>query len=269
MQNICKFIPPTRAMDHIQTINFVYETNPNAVAVQKTNPVYRIHFVTEGTGSVRCGERTQSVKKGDIFFLFPAMSYTISGIQNFQYMYISYIGIRAAAEMERIGVNPKNFVFAGFDALADVWMRGLDMRNELVDLTSESILLYTLAHIGTRKLAEGTQATPSTSTANFQLVKQYIDEHFADPSLSCEAIGLHFSYNKKYISMLFKREFELGIPEYIHTVRINHACKMIDDGHTNVGKIAEAVGFQDAFYFSKIFKKHVGSSPKQYINQKK
>ena len=268
MQNICKFIPPARAMDHIQTINFVYEAKPAAVVSKNPNPVYQVHYVTGGSGTVRCGDVEQTVQKGDVFFVFPAVPYTIFCDGNFQYMYISYIGIRAAAEMERLGITRKNFVFRNLGMLEGFWKEAIGMRNELMDLTSESVLLYTLSQIGTCKLADD-KTTPSASTSNFLLIKKYIDEHFADANLSCEAIALHFSYNKKYISMLFKKNFELSITEYIHTVRVNHACVLIEEGETNVGKIAESVGFQDALYFSKIFKRHVGSSPKQYINLRK
>ena len=264
MQNICKFIPPPRVMDQIQTINFIYESRPETIPI-KSNPVYRVHYVTEGVGSVCMGGITRTVNAGDLFFVFPAVSYEIKSIENLRYMYISYIGIRAGAEMERLGITPRNFVFEDFGELGKLWWEGITLRNELLDLTCESLLLYTLSKIGSRALQEVKESAISAQSSNFLLIKQYIDDNYADPDLSCENISLHFSYNKKYISRLFKKNFRLGITEYIHTIRVNHACILIEKGLTNVGEIAEAVGFRDALYFSKVFKRQIGSSPKQYI----
>ena len=59
----------------------------------------------------------------------------------------------------------------------------------------------------------------------------------------------------------------MGIAEYINTVRINHACALMDKGERGVAEIAARVGFRDALYFSKVFKRNVGISPSAYIKK--
>ena len=49
--------------------------------------------------------------------------------------------------------------------------------------------------------------------------------------------------------------------------KMAHAKKLIDSGFENVGGIAQAVGFKDALYFSKSFKKHFGVPPSEYITK--
>ena len=103
------------------------------------------------------------------------------------------------------------------------------------------------------------------NTANAQLIKQFIDEQYANPDLNVEVISRRFSYHKKYVSSLFKRQFGMGVAEYINTIRINHACALIDKGECGVSEISAAVGFRDALYFSKVFKSRLGVSPRVYM----
>lgn len=265
METICRFIPATKTSENIHIINFVYEAFPQNVSNNGPNPVYRIFYVVSGTGEVSCDGNYQTVNEGDVFFNFPAVSYEISSGENFQYMYISFVGIRANAELERLGINSKNFVFKNFNDLADLWLESIRDKNEIIDLTAEGVLLYTLAKIGTRTLYKEKETSQNVSIINYSLLKKYIDDNFADPDLSLEKLSAHFSYTKKYISTLFKKHFKIRFAEYINIIRINHACRLVEEGYTNVTLIAEESGFSDALYFSKVFKQKVGMSPKKYI----
>ncbi len=264
MNNVCKFLPPPRTAHQLQTINFVYEKHPQKIPPSPHATTYRVHLVTQGEGEVRMGHLTARVKKGDVFFTFPAMPYHVAG--DLQYLYISYIGVRAAAETERCGVSTNRFVFEGLDELEPIWLQALQTREELTDLAAESVLLYTLSQIGSRTLSNVT--VPTASGGNFALVKGFIDEHFCDPALCIEQISDYFSYNKKYISTLFKKQMKVGISEYIRTLRLNRAAELLEKGEPNVSDIAHAVGFRDPLYFSKLFKAHTGLSPKNYQAKK-
>ena len=265
METICRFIPSGRVPENIQVINFVYEAMPEDISYDKPNPVYKVHYVTAGTGKVKCGDEVKTVKKGDIFFVFPAARYGIFPDEDFEYMYISYVGIRANAEMERLGINRKNFVFEGYDELYDLWTGSVDLKNEIIDLASEGILLYTLSKIGVKTLYQESETSQLVSILNYSLLKKYVDDNFSDSELSLESLSVRFSYTKRYISTLFKKHFKIGFAEYLNVIRINHACTMIADGFTNVTLIAEKSGFSDALYFSRVFKQKVGVSPKKWI----
>ena len=266
MSNVCKFLPPPRTAHQLQTINFVYEKHPQAIPPCPHTTVYRVHLVTAGEGVVRLGRSTAHVKTGDVFFSFPALPFHIEADKNMQFMYISYLGVRAAAETERCGVRPNRFVFEGLGELEPIWQSALQTCEKLTDLAAESILLYTLALIGSHTLA--LTAAPVTNGGNFALVKAYIDEHFCEQHFSLEQISEYFSYNKKYISTLFKKQMKVGIAEYIRTLRLNRAAELLEKGEMSISEIAHAVGFSDALYFSKLFKLHAGCSPRQYRAKK-
>ena len=264
-ENICKFIPVSSTTDMIQTLNFVHETQRHE-PVEERLAVYRVHYVTDGIGTVRCGGVRKELRAGDVFFAFPAVPFVLEGDAAFRYMYISYIGIRANAVMERLRINSRNFLFPSMEELAPFWLEGISMCEELLDLSSEAVLLYTLSRIGARAHVGADNPTAVRSTEVFLNIKKYVDDHFSDSELSLDRIAEVFSYNKKYLSSAFKKHFKIGVTEYINTVRIHYACELMRRGYTGVTDIAAQCGYRDALYFSKVFKRKTGQSPKKYMS---
>ena len=91
----------------------------------------------------------------------------------------------------------------------------------------------------------------------------YILEHYAE-KLSLEQISKYVYLNKSYFSELFKKETGVNFNDYINQVRIQKACELLSGKHYNLSQVAQIVGFSDQNYFSKIFKRIIGESPKSY-----
>lgn len=267
MENICRFVPANHAPDVIRTLHFVYETRQTGEGQLKTATVYRACLVMDGTATVQSAGQQKEVGAGDLFFILPAVLYRIKGDAAFKYMYISFIGLRASILLSRLNINERNFCFPGFKELKPLWQQGIMVSNEFSDLISESILLYTFSAIGERT-AENRNNSTVAGADRFLLVKKYIDDHFSEQEISLEQISLEFSYNKKYLSTAFKKHFKIGLIDYLNQVRINHACMLIEENYSGVSDIAFLCGFRDAMYFSKVFKRITGLSPKEFIQQK-
>ena len=56
----------------------------------------------------------------------------------------------------------------------------------------------------------------------------------------------------------------MGFVDYVNRVRIDHACAWLKRGYYKIYEISEKVGFNDTKYFTKLFKKLTGSTPKKY-----
>ncbi len=72
--------------------------------------------------------------------------------------------------------------------------------------------------------------------------------------------------NESYLSKLFKQEMGKHFTDYINEIRINKSLSLIRDTDNNLLDIAVAVGFEDQSYYTKIFRKVMGVTPKQYRN---
>ncbi len=256
--SVCHFIPEHKDTVSVQIINFVLETKQQLAENKKTSPVYIMNYVLSGTGTFHTAMGSYPLSAGDVFFCLPASSYAVESGEDFQYMYISFFGTRANMIMDGLNISTQHCVFKGFSHLAPVWTEAIDASPALSGLRSEGLLLYTFSFLKADLQTEA-EPGPDVTTA---LIKKYIDEHAGDPDLSVEKISNDLSYNKKYISVSFKKKYKIGIAEYINTVRIQTACKLMEQGYTNIAEIAFLCGYKDPLYFSKVFKTHLGSSPR-------
>ena len=261
--NICRFIPAPRNNDRIAIINFVLETKPQTYNNLNSCSVYRIHLVAKGNATLHLPGRSIQIQQGDLFFCLPGFPYAIESDAGFEYMYISFLGIRTNAILDSLHIHRQHCVFHGFAQLLPLWRSSLTISQNVADLCAEGILLYSFSVLGNDLLQSATATAKSSETV--QKIQQYVDEHFSNPDLSLETIGTACSYHPKYLSSLFKKHLGIGVSEYINTIRIRHAYLLMEQGFTSVKTIALLCGYKDPMYFSKVFKGHLGCAPRSYI----
>lgn len=97
-------------------------------------------------------------------------------------------------------------------------------------------------------------------------VKKYIASHLSD-KLTLNEVAAIYGISPNYLSTLFKKYNDCGFSDYIAECKIAQAKKMMNEGNCKIYEIADTLGFESAFYFSKVFKKLEGISPSEYINK--
>ncbi|MGL6197333.1 MAG: response regulator transcription factor [Lachnospiraceae bacterium] len=94
---------------------------------------------------------------------------------------------------------------------------------------------------------------------------QYIKEHIHE-RIYLQDIADTFGVSPNYLSQLFKKNMEIGISEYITNQKIDESKRMLRATNLKIYEISDQLGFESSFYFSKVFKKITGTSPKDYRN---
>ena len=93
--------------------------------------------------------------------------------------------------------------------------------------------------------------------------KAYMTQHFAgNPTL--EEVAGAVGMSPAYLSTLFKKEVGIGFTDYLTQLRCEEAKRLMRESDESMSLIAEKVGYQDAKYFSRIFRKTVGIKPSEY-----
>lgn len=99
-------------------------------------------------------------------------------------------------------------------------------------------------------------------------VQQYIRAHLAE-KLTLNDVAAVFNFSPNYLSQLFAQNSERGFVEYVTTARIAAAKELMAATDLKIYEVSSRVGFDSAFYFSKVFKKLEGASPREYIQRMK
>lgn len=112
---------------------------------------------------------------------------------------------------------------------------------------------------------EQTSITGFSSAGNslFKKILSYIQEHDTE-DLSLTALADMYSISSSRLSTLIKKELGLSFCEYITARRMQKAKELLKDDSRSIEEVANAVGYHDYFYFTKVFKKTQGISPSKY-----
>lgn len=99
----------------------------------------------------------------------------------------------------------------------------------------------------------------------YEKIIEYIECHYME-DLTVSEIAEKFSITENRITYIFKKYTGAGIKEYIIMFKINIAKELLKTTNLQIVEISQKVGFEDQFYFSRIFKKKCGISPLNYKN---
>jgi two-component system response regulator YesN len=164
----------------------------------------------------------------------------------------------------------KNFDYAQqmlqlgvLDYLIKVSMKDEDLAR-LLDKARQAIEQNRLARIGAKEHSEALLSRNSQPMhLEVRLAQAYIDSHLQE-ELSLSVVASSVGFSSYYLSRLF--HFETGVPfsEYVMNCRVKKAEELLKTTNLKVYEVAEQTGFPNYRYFSMVFKKHLGYTPKNF-----
>lgn len=94
--------------------------------------------------------------------------------------------------------------------------------------------------------------------------KEYVRENYSDYEMSVEKVCSQLHVSSTYFSTIFKRETEMNFVNYLTSVRLEEAVRLLNTTDEKTYSIATKVGYPEANYFSYVFKRKFGVSPSKY-----
>lgn len=104
---------------------------------------------------------------------------------------------------------------------------------------------------------------PSRNNDLVRKAISYISKNY-HMNLTLEDVANHVHLNPAYFSTLFKQSTGSSFKEFLNIVRIEEGKRLLANTDYSIIDIAIAIGFDNQSYFSKVFKKYTGLTPKQY-----
>lgn len=107
------------------------------------------------------------------------------------------------------------------------------------------------------------ESRPQQSRDAIAQALQFIRLHFTE-RLTLERVAAHVSLSPVYFSRLFKETVGSTFSSYLNALRIRSSAALLLETHLSVLDIASRCGFEDQSYFTKVFRKIIGSSPSTF-----
>ena len=106
--------------------------------------------------------------------------------------------------------------------------------------------------------------TPGRYKSVIVKAREYIDSNFTSADISLYTTASHVGISPNHLSTVFAQETGENFIEYLTRVRIEKAKQLLTDTAMKSADIARETGFSDPHYFSSIFKKNTGLSPREF-----
>ena len=235
-------------------------------------------FVTDNVGGradyyliyVECGElavvqngSTCIAKSGSVIVFPPHYhyKYTFDGDHTLSYLWAHFTGSYAEPFLAECGFGelpcifhsePNIKIVSGFEKLFDTFGTHEPLQKQKLACRLEDILL---------RIASDRNGTDTEN--GFSASIGYIHAFYSKDLRIPELAKMESLSNSRYITV-FKKHMGMTPSDYIIHLRINVACDLLKSSDMSVKEVAASVGYDNAHFFSKLFKKKTGFTPKAY-----
>ena len=114
-----------------------------------------------------------------------------------------------------------------------------------------------------RRLAEQHYQTKNTQSEAVIKALQYIINN-VERKLTLNDVAKFACISPGYLSTLFKREYKQNLMDFINQTKINYACELLKKNKYRINEISNRLGFENAFYFSRVFRRHTDLTPSEF-----
>jgi two-component system response regulator YesN len=161
-----------------------------------------------------------------------------------------------------------NQMTAELTAHGDVdFLSELDAFRKIMDAPAAKQLSSTFSHVVLGLCDYFSRAQTDLNASRVHRIADYMDRHYADSSLSIDALSETFHISPSYLSRIFKRETGLGVLAYLQAQRMEQAKLLLRSTSLRIRDIAVRVGYVSDQTFTRTFKNATGLTPSAYREQ--
>jgi YesN/AraC family two-component response regulator len=238
------------------------------VAPALTN-THIILLVTEGSVTYQFHDEYVQLQARELMFIpYQTFRSALPCPPNYHKMYSAHFMLDSGGlelpflqkgERKKVTIHQFEYLKQRFSLLSELWKD----RVPHYELHCQAVLLEILV-LANREMELG-QYTPK----KLQLVEQlkaYIQSHYHKP-ISLSDMAAHTNRSPNYICNVFKEMLGQSPVDYLNQIRIAAARELLLNTEQPISEIALMVGFSDPYYFSKVYKKVTGMTPKMSLSE--
>jgi AraC-like DNA-binding protein len=229
---------------------------------------YQVAYCVEGCGRITCDGRTMPVEKGGVFINIPGHGhdYAASDSDPWTLWWVHFVGEAGARYFDLMRCRPAEpaFRLGMNDRLVDLFKELLrelarpDLHHQVMAVACLHQILATVV-----ALRAGEDNLSGGATLDMDRLRTHIDGHLEGVSLA--GLAEYSGLSVPHFIRLFKKQAGYTPFQYVTRRRIALACELLMNHHElNIGEISERVGYDDRHYFSRVFKKTLGVTARDY-----
>jgi AraC-like DNA-binding protein len=220
-------------------------------------PWHVLEFVSHGRGTLQLDGVEWELAPGSFFIYGPSSPQRISSLPEHPLgkYFVGFSGAGAGDFLERHGMREgyvsrclkSEPIRRSFDTLIERGTRKSRLAGPLCAAITRQLLLMC------RDDATDPGNTDSAAFASYTRVREFIAREFLTTT-RLEAVAMSCGIDAPYLCRLFARFHDESAYRYLTRLRMEQASRMLLDGNVSVRSVADALGFKDAFHFSRVFK---------------
>lgn len=224
---------------------------------------YLFFIVLEGTGSLIYSGNSYNLEKGSCVFIDCKNRYSHTS-DNWTIKWIHFNGKNLSniyKEFEQRGGQIAFFSnnFAKYETV----INDINIFSKSNNYIKSISINEKLSSLLTLVMLETINNCKIIKKHNIDTIKNYIDTNYIK-KITLDYLSKVFYINKYHLTRVFKSTYGITINNYINNLRITKAKELIRFSNLDFDNIAVSCGINDSNYFSRIFKKIEGISPKEY-----
>ncbi|MGT2625527.1 AraC family transcriptional regulator [Streptococcus thoraltensis] len=243
---------------------------PNYSFGPSIRETYVLHYITQGRGKFYYKDQVIDLTAGDLFLLKPneLTFYQADSQEPWSYYWLGLSGNKIADYFRYSQIE--DLAFLRRDAFKDKirlhqLIENLVQTASQITLTSSNLqLLASIYEILFQLAQEAPSSQPTDRSSSNQLyldAKHIIETRYSLTELTIQSIANELSINRSYLTTVFKDHQQQSPKEYLLQIRMQRAKQLIETTKESIKVVAISVGFSDALYFSKSFKKFWKMTP--------
>lgn len=227
---------------------------------------YGVEFVAEGTGQVVLDGRAFPLFPGVVFCYGPKTSQDISSDPEcpMTKYFADFAGREALQILRRNGLHPGTAVQISNMEPPRFFFEQLISQNEVDGEAAMEGAVCCLRLIILRARKALSPDQPASTCACFSRWRAYIDENYLRIR-NLEQMARELNTRPSQICRVFQQFGQPGPFHYLTRRKLNRAVELLVGEHLSVHATALAVGYDDPYHFSRLFKQHFGRSPANFL----
>ncbi|MDY8134737.1 AraC family transcriptional regulator [Aquimarina sp. 2201CG5-10] len=256
-------------------------SNATITSMFKTPNFYGVFFFTKANGILVIDQQHIKIKSQYILFYYPYQKLSIEG--DFEGVFIQFHPDFFCIDIHARDIGCQGLLFNNFfndfllpcsnEEFEDLFSFQLQIKNELLkkdvgqlDMVSSQLKMFLINAVRIKKKGQEKEL-PSKDNLHHQ-IERLIENNFASEP-SSEFYTKELGVSLTTFNRLCKKYFQNSFVTILNLKRIAIAKNLLFLTNTSIKDIAYQVGFNDPLYFSRVFKKHSGISPKEFREQLK